>query len=89
MAYSRFGTDYDKLTADFVGKNEDYESKVTETLDTGIVVVGAGISGLAAAVEAVNRGIPTVLLEHRKVVGGSGMTTLGIMAVGHAVEHCI
>ena len=82
MAYSRFGTDYDKLTADFVGKNEDYESKVTETLDTGIVVVGAGISGLAAAVEAVNRGIPTVLLEHRKVVGGSGMTTLGIMAVG-------
>ncbi|MBQ9270351.1 MAG: FAD-dependent oxidoreductase [Oscillospiraceae bacterium] len=82
MAYSRFGTDYDRLTADFVGRSEDYEPKVAQTLDTGIVVVGAGISGLAAAVEAVNRGIPTVLLEHRKVVGGSGMTTLGILAVG-------
>ena len=82
MAYSRFGTDYDRLTADFVGRSEDYEPKVTQTLDTGIVVMGAGISGLAAAVESVNRGIPTVLLEHRKVVGGSGMTTLGILAVG-------
>lgn len=82
MAYSRFGTDYESLTHDFVGEAADYETRVTETIQTGMVVVGAGISGLAAAVESVNRGIPTVLLEHRKVVGGSGMTTLGIMAVG-------
>ena len=82
MAYSRFAADYEQLTRAFVGQTADYESRTTETIDTGIVVVGAGISGLAAAVEAVNRGIPTILLEHRKVVGGSGMTTLGIMAVG-------
>lgn len=82
MAYSRFGTDYEALTHAFVGDPTDYEAKIAETIITEIVVVGAGISGLAAAVEAVNQGIPTILLEHRKVVGGSGMTTLGIMAVG-------
>lgn len=82
MGYSRYGTDYEALTKAFVGTGDDYTGRITETVKTDLVVVGSGISGLAAGVEAVNRGLATIMLEHRKVVGGSGMTTLGIMAVG-------
>ena len=39
MAYSRFGTDYDRLTADFVGRSEDYESKVAETRDMSAGII--------------------------------------------------
>ena len=35
-----------------------------------VVVVGGGLSGLAAAVHLTSRGIPVVLLEQRKVPGG-------------------
>lgn len=80
MAYSRYGTDYDALTRAFVGTLSDFT--VMEKLEADLVVVGSGISGMAAGVEAVSRGLSTIMLEHRKVIGGSGMTTLGILAVG-------
>ena len=51
-----------------------------ETCD--LVIVGAGISGLAAAVQAAEEGIQhIVLLEKGSVAGGNGMGTEGIFAV--------
>ena len=54
---------------------------VVETLDTDIVVMGAGISGLACAVQAGQDGSRVILLEKSAELGGNGMGTEGIFAV--------
>lgn len=51
--------------------------EVSETLACDVVVVGAGISGLAAAVEAADKGASVILLEKLGVVGGNGNITCG------------
>ena len=60
----------------------DWATKVTKTLDADIVVVGAGISGLAAAVEAANEGANVVLLESEEQAGGNGNMISCVMGVG-------
>lgn len=50
---------------------------IAETVGCDVVVVGAGISGLAAAVEAADQGASVVLLEKLGVVGGNGVITCG------------
>ena len=42
-----------------------------KTITTDIVVVGAGSSGLAAAVQAAEKGAKVVLLEKNPFVGGN------------------
>lgn len=54
---------------------EGYE--ISEELDCDVVVAGAGISGLAAAVEAANKGASVILLEKLGTVGGNGNITCG------------
>lgn len=51
--------------------------EISDTRDVDIVVVGAGISGLAAAVEAADKGASVVLLEKLGTVGGNGKITCG------------
>ena len=41
------------------------------TLDTEIVVVGGGIAGLSAALEAIQNGAEVILIEKMPVTGGS------------------
>ncbi len=44
-----------------------------ETMDTDIVIVGAGVSGLSAAIEACEQGAQTVVLEKQQQCGGNGV----------------
>lgn len=60
----------------------DYSSKVSETKDCDIVVIGAGMAGLTAAVEALNGGAKVILLESEQQTGGNGSTTSVVMGVG-------
>lgn len=57
----------------------DYASLVQETLEADIVVVGAGNSGLAAALQAGQLGNRVVVLETNAMVGAN---TEGLFAVG-------
>lgn len=57
-ALTQAGADMDKMTA-AAEKNELKE----ETLDTDIVVVGAGAAGLTAALTAAQQGCSVILLE--------------------------
>ncbi len=48
--------------------------EIRETRETGVVVIGGGVSGLAAAWSASNSGTDTVLLERSERFGGSVVT---------------
>lgn len=65
----------------------DYAGKVTETEEVDIVVVGAGASGLAAAVEALNQGADVLVLESQTKAGGNGSTTSVVMGVGTKMQQ--
>ncbi len=56
-----------------------------ETVD--VVVVGAGASGVAAAVQAAELGAKVVLLEKQDIVGGNGVGTEGLFAVGSKMQE--
>lgn len=56
-------------------------SKVEEVIDTQILVVGGGISGLAAAVQAAQNGDNVVLLEGQSALGGNGQGVEGSLGV--------
>ena len=49
------------------------DSKITKTIDTDIVVVGAGIAGLAAAHGAAEKGAKVVVVEKAKGFSARGM----------------
>ncbi len=52
-----------------------------------VVVMGAGISGLCAALEAAQLGAGVVLLERTGGLGGGGRGTEGVFAVGSALQE--
>ena len=49
------------------------EGRVTKTvsLSADLVVVGAGMAGICASVQAARKGIRVVLIQDRPVVGGN------------------
>lgn len=51
-----------------------------------ICIVGAGNSGLAAAVEAAQQGLGVVVLEKQGAPGGGGVGTEGVFAVGSEMQ---
>ena len=53
----------------------------TETRDVDVVVVGAGVGGMAAALQAVEQGLSTVLLEKESVTGGTSSYAEGMFAI--------
>ncbi len=73
--------------ADATDAAAEYAGKVTETEEVDIVVVGAGASGLAAAVEALNEGANVLVLESETKAGGNGSTTSVVMGVGTKMQQ--
>ncbi len=59
----------------------DYASQVTETIDTDVVVVGAGMSGLTAAVQALESGASVTMIEAMNATGGNATMISCIMGV--------
>ena len=53
-----------------------------EVRDVQVVIVGAGISGLSAALQSAQNGLSTLVLERLDVTGGNGLYANGIFAVG-------
>ena len=49
------------------------EAVVYEDTQTDVVVVGGGISGISAAIELQDAGVPVILLEKTDVLGGAAM----------------
>lgn len=63
------------------------EQLADETLDTDVVVVGAGIAGLSAAIEAAQAGARVVLVEKMAATGGASITCGGeILAAGTQLQ---
>ena len=60
---------------------------VDETVTCDVVVVGAGISGLAATVQAAQLGLNVLCLEKGVMAGGNGSGTEGVFAVGSAMQQ--
>ena len=65
----------------------DTAPEAARVIEADIVICGAGLSGLAAAVEAADRGIKAVCLEKSTSVGGGGAGVEGIFAVGSALQR--
>lgn len=77
-ALTQAGADMDKMTQPV----EEGELEAV-TLDTDVVVVGAGAAGLSAGLAAVQNGQSVIILEKMGVVGGaSAMAGAGTMATG-------
>jgi fumarate reductase flavoprotein subunit len=49
------------------------DSEITETVDADVVIVGAGLAGLCAAVSAAESGAKTVVIEKRETFTARGM----------------
>ena len=64
---------------------DDITADTEDTVD--VVVVGAGASGVAAAVQAAQLGAKVVLLEKQDIVGGNGVGTEGLFAVGSKMQE--
>ena len=54
--------------------------------DYPVVIVGAGMAGLTAALELGGRGVPTVLLDDDDTVGASGLSSRGICHAKRSLE---
>ena len=59
---------------------------IKETLDADVLVVGLGMSGLAAAVQAASNGAKVIGIEKMNATGGNGIGVEGIFAVGSSLE---
>lgn len=57
------------------GNTEAVEAVEHENLTADVVVIGAGIAGLAASITAAEAGANVILVEKQAVVGGSGLLT--------------
>lgn len=58
--------------------SDEQSFNVSETIDADIVIVGAGVSGIAAAVQAGENGDTVVLLDWNTTIGGAGVGVEGI-----------
>src|SRR5688572_3604001 len=62
------------------------EIQKRETLDYPVIVVGAGLAGLTAALELGSRGVRTVLLDEDNTVGAAGLSSRGICHAKRSLE---
>ena len=60
----------------------EYEDAITETIEADICIVGAGMSGLCAALEAAQQGKSVALLESQDAAGGSANYSDGMFSFG-------
>lgn len=67
--------------------NDDYQNwrqapaKVDKVIDTEFLIIGAGIAGLAAAVQAAQDGVKVTVLEKNAFVAGNGGGVEGIFGI--------
>lgn len=63
----------------------------TRVIDTDLVIVGGGLSGIAAAAEATDKGLKPVVLEKLAILGGAGNFPEGSLGIGtrYQEEHGI
>ncbi len=66
---------------------KDGAAKVSQTYDCDIVIVGGGLSGLSAAVQAGELGANTILLEAGEDVGGNGTGVEGIFGCNTSAQR--
>jgi 3-(3-hydroxy-phenyl)propionate hydroxylase len=57
-----------------------------KTLEYPVIVVGAGLAGLTAALELGSRGLRTVLLDEDDTVGAAGLSSRGICHAKRSLE---
>ena len=57
---------------------------VSETVEADFVVVGGGLPGTCAAVAAARRGLKTVLVQDRPVLGGNASAEIRVWCAGEA-----
>ncbi len=56
-------------------------------INTELLVIGGGASGIAAAVAAIEKGMKTVVVEPKKLPGGNGVFPRGIFAVDSVIQR--
>ena len=61
-------------------------AEIVATHDADVVIVGAGMSGLACAVQAGIDGLKTLLIEKAPEPGGNGLGVEGMFAVGSSMQ---
>lgn len=76
--------------SDTAGEDSSAETdavvSVVDTYDADIAIVGAGMSGLACAVQAGIDGLDTLLIEKSSEPGGNGQGVEGMFAVGSSMQ---
>ena len=78
---SSAGDESDSTTTSSWRTQPDMPTDISETIDADIVVVGAGSSGLSAAVQAAEKGAKVVLLEKNPFVGGCSTFAEGLFGI--------
>lgn len=71
------------------GAESNLAEQVTAVRECDIAVVGAGMSGLSAAVEALNLGADVIVLESQKMAGGNGLVTSCVMGVDTRIQKAL
>lgn len=74
------------LAASIVESESEVSSKVTETRECDIVILGSGGSGLSAAVRASELGARVIVLEKGSSLGGSTIGTEGMFGWGSKLQ---
>lgn len=82
MKNNSTGTDYTRLAEEYTS----IKLQPDKEINTDIVIVGSGASGMPAGVEAVNQGLDAIIIEHNKSIGGSGIMTYGILGVDSPLQ---
>ena len=84
QAFADEGTEAEAAESETEENETAYEP--AEVVACDLVVVGAGISGLGAAIEAAEAGLAVVLLEKEAAVGGTLPGTEGLMGLGSQLQ---
>jgi len=67
--------------------NETFEYRIDEVLETEVFVIGSGVAGCCAAIEAARMGCDVILIEKDNVLGGNSGPNLGVHVSGAGRFH--
>ncbi|WP_215781205.1 FAD-binding oxidoreductase [Paludibacterium sp. B53371] len=83
------GQHIDSWYAHSAGTPASYPALENHTLDTAVCIIGAGLTGVSAALSLAERGIPCVLLEGGLVGFGASGRSGGQVLHGYACPHAL